>query len=58
MPSVPGAIYWLNQEYSAPGGPYPGWDMNFFDMNFNEYDYAMSIGPYGDAVPIKLVLDE
>lgn len=58
MPSVPGAIYWLNQEYNAPGGPYPGWDMNFFDMNFNEYDYAMSNGPYGDAVPIKLVLDE
>ncbi len=34
-----------------------GWDMNFFDMNFYGYDYAMSIGPYGDAVPIKLVLE-
>lgn len=54
MPSAPGAIYWLNQESAGN----PGWDMNFFDMNFNSYDYAMSNGPFGDAVPIKLVLDE
>lgn len=61
MPSVPGVIYWLYREHqvgSSIYNRYPGWDMNFFDMNFNEYDYAMSIGPYGDAVPIKLVLDE
>ena len=61
MPSVPGVIYWLYREYqvgSSIYNRYPGWDMNFFDMNFNEYDYAMSNSPYGDAVPIKLVLDE
>lgn len=55
MPAVPGAIYWMAREGT---GGYPGWDMNYFDLNFNAYDYAMSIGPGGDAVPIKLVLDE
>lgn len=51
MPAVPGAIYWLAKENNT----YPGWEMNFFDINFNAYDYAMSIGPGGDAVPIKLI---
>lgn len=54
MPNAPGAIYWA---YKEVGGK-PGWDMNYFDLNFNAYDYAMSYGPYGDAVPIRLVLDE
>ena len=51
MPAVPGVIYWLAQERNGN----PGWEMNFFDINFNPYDYAMSIGPGGDAVPIKLI---
>ncbi len=56
MPSAPGAIYWIEGEANVAGWM-AGWDMNFFDMNFYGYDYAMSIGPYGDAVPIKLVLE-
>lgn len=54
MPNVPGVIYWINQEYN---NYYPGYEMNYFDLNFNAMDYPMSNGPYGDAVPIKLVLD-
>ncbi len=62
MLGATGAIYWL----SAPDNDYLGWDMNYFDQNFNAYDYAMSYAGYGanadthggDAVPIKLVLDE
>ncbi|MDE6809697.1 MAG: hypothetical protein K2J42_06370 [Muribaculaceae bacterium] len=55
MPAVSGVIYWLAQERAVGTESYPGWDMNFFDINFNPYDHAMSIGPGGDAVPIKLI---
>ena len=51
MKNAPGSIYWTNS-----GGAKPGWDMNYFDLNFNPYDFAMSVGPYGDAVPIKPIL--
>lgn len=63
MPAAPGAIYWMNKvEKNCPG-----WDMNYFDMNFNAYDYAISfsyaykdgwLNQSGDALPIKLVRDE
>lgn len=65
MVAAPGAIYWLNTIKNGN----PGWDMNYFDMNFNAYDYGISrsytkdntYGYYnqsGDALPIKLVRDE
>lgn len=51
---APGAIYWTNK---PEDGGY-AWDINFFDINFNPYDYACNFGPYGDALPIKLVIDD
>lgn len=53
LPGNPGAIYWLKQASAYKG--MIGWDMNYFDLNFNGYDYAASRNPYGDALPIKLV---
>ena len=57
----PGAIYWINKLYSSNN--YTGWDMNYFDMNINAYDYAALFGygsngeNYGgDALPIKPVI--
>lgn len=58
MPNVPGALYWFAQEKATASNAFTGWDLNYFNLDFNPYDYAMSIGPYGDAVPIKLVIDE
>lgn len=83
LPASPGAIYWIAKTTGEPNHIL-GWDMNYFDMNFNGYDYAisfsqnfggwgestpnpipsgMSAADYakthgGDALPIKLVLDE
>lgn len=57
MKNAPGSVYWLYMERN-PGSVWtvaPAWDMNYFDLNFNQYDYAASIGPYGDALPIKPV---
>lgn len=54
LPASPGAIYWIDKAKDS----YLGWDMNYFDMNFNAFDYAISFSPGGDALPIKLVLDE
>lgn len=67
----PGAIYWIEKQYD---GYYVAWDMNYFDLNFNAYDYgAARAGDYtdwsglgadwaathgGDALPIKLVIDK
>ncbi len=31
-------------------------DMNYFDLTFGPYDYAVNFVDYGDAVPIKPVL--
>lgn len=53
MSAAPGAIYWAWMEV----GDCPGWDMNYFDLNFNEYDYAISFNKYGDALPIRLIYD-
>lgn len=56
----PGAIYWTNEIHD---GTYVAWDMNYFDMNINAYDYAALFGfgsngeNYGgDALPIKPVI--
>ena len=53
MKNAPGSIYWLSQEK----GDYVGWDMNYFDLNINGYDYAASFGPYGDALPIRPIFE-
>ena len=61
MANVPGAVYWV-----ASGYEYPGWDMNYFDLNFNKYDYGSLNGMGtkesgeefgGDACPIKLIYE-
>ena len=57
MPPVQGAVYWLEKTSLAPPDPSPGWDMNYFDMNFNAYDYACCYKTNGDALPIRLVKD-
>lgn len=70
MPAVPGAIYWIDKRTNER----LGWEMNYFDLNFNEYTYNIgrsftkpsgdSYSTYdvynyaGDALPIKLVVDE
>lgn len=69
LPASPGAIYWL----SSRSGSSMGWDMNYFDLNFNQYDGttgfyyeytipgtkpAEVIVAGGDALPIKLVRDD
>lgn len=63
-PGNEGAIYWMNRyhDYNSPQeGTIKalGWDMNFFDLNFNGYSGEAMMGSTGgDALPLKLVLDE
>ncbi|MDE7092032.1 MAG: hypothetical protein K2O43_01215, partial [Muribaculaceae bacterium] len=65
MLNSPGAIYWINKATQAEDGGstwYTGWDMNYFDLNFNGApDNVVSIsdrnGGGGDALPIRLVYD-
>ncbi|MDE6322814.1 MAG: hypothetical protein K2L85_01685 [Paramuribaculum sp.] len=65
MPAAPGALYWFNK----PDGSNMSWDCNYFDMNFTPYSFPTGFTPAystaefnrthgGDALPIKLVLDE
>lgn len=60
MPGAPGALYWLRTISAADGNP--GWDMNYFDMTFGPYDWAMidnrtwGANSGGDAVPIKPIV--
>ena len=56
LPASPGAIYWIEKVPNIAA--YLAWDMNYFDFNFNGYDNAVSLSGGGDALPIKLVLDE
>lgn len=56
----PGSVYWVYAGVSTGGGEYyMGWDMNYFDLNFNGLtNTAISrtqSGGGGDALPIKLV---
>ena len=59
LPASPGAIYWIKKSTgngnSAEEKDCIGWDMNYFDMNFNSYDYAIGYMNDGDALPIRLV---
>ncbi len=58
LPASPGAVYWIETRAGAENQRFIGWDMNFFDLNFQAYDYACGFWPTGDALPIKLVIDE
>lgn len=58
LPASPGAVYWIETRGGAENQRFIGWDMNFFDLNFQGYDYACGFWPTGDALPIKLVIDE
>lgn len=53
MPASPGAIYWIDKMV----GKAPAWDMNYFDMNVNQYDEAVLGSGHGggDALPIKMI---
>ena len=60
---APGAIYWLYQR-GGTGGNIMGWDMNYFDLNFNGVSNQVvstnnasidATGGGGDALPIRLV---
>ncbi len=49
-----GNIYWINQYAEGPAGPCLGWDMNYFNFDFNAY----TANNWRDACPIKFVLVE
>ena len=57
----PGAIYWINKTTQDGGTSYAGWDMNYFDLNFNGAPESVVLvtgtGGGGDALPIRLVYD-
>lgn len=57
---APGSIYWVYQT----SGDIAGWDMNYFDLNFNgvktevvSISSGTNTGGGGDALPIRLVTD-
>lgn len=61
LPIVSGAIYWIdvyvpptNNNLSAYGYGCLGWDMNYFNFDFNAY----TANNYADACQIKFVIDE
>lgn len=59
MSNAPGSIYWADGGDATNGG----WEMNYFDLNFNAvtHDYVSGTsgnrGSTGDAIPIRLVVD-
>lgn len=60
MVNSPGVIYWVKTGTSAGSGNYyVGWDMNYFDLNFNGILQSTisisSSGGGGDAIPIRLI---
>lgn len=59
LQAAPGAIYWIKQSTGKGDADTEanrlGWDMNYFDFNFNSYDYAVGFMKNGDALPIRLV---
>lgn len=63
MVNAPGSVYWVYTGVDANDGLYyTGWDMNYFDLNFNGLTnnaISISIGDTtaanGDALPIRLV---
>lgn len=61
LPSVSGTIYWIDvlkenvrQANYLRGRSCLGWDMNYFNFDFNDY----TANNYQDACPIKFVIDE
>lgn len=58
LPIVSGCIYWIDQWVAAGtyGNTEPslGWDMNYFNFDFNAY----TANNWADACPIKFVIDE
>ena len=57
---APGAIYWVYQT----SGDIAGWDMNYFDLNFNgvtsevvSISSGTNSGGGGDALPVRLVTE-
>ncbi|MDE6263795.1 MAG: hypothetical protein K2M11_01500 [Paramuribaculum sp.] len=62
MKNAPGSIYWIYRRTSTAATASSGWDMNYFDLNFNSITPAFTSlttnGGGGDALPIRLVLDE
>ncbi len=62
MKNAPGSVYWTYTGVATTQGEYyMGWDMNYFDLNFNGLtNTAISKtenGGGGDAIPIRLVTD-
>lgn len=66
---APGAIYWVYQNATVAGDntPIAGWDMNYFDLNFNGVSWEVvsinngttaNTGPNGDALPLRVVTDQ
>ncbi len=53
-PNNPGAVYWAKKKASSEA--MFAMDMNYFDLTFGPYDYAVNFVDYGDAVPIKPVV--
>lgn len=64
LPIVSGCIYWIDQYaedvHAGTGAPASlgrsclGWDMNYFNFDFNSY----TANNYRDACPMKFVIDE
>ena len=59
MANAPGAIYWADGVNTDNGG----WEMNYFDLNFNAVTHGFVSGTEGrrgntgDAIPIRLIVD-
>ncbi|MDE7419882.1 MAG: hypothetical protein K2N35_06710 [Muribaculaceae bacterium] len=64
IPIVSGCIYWIDQDVTgvhsgtgaatSPDRSCLGWDMNYFNFDFNPY----TANNWQDACPIKFVIDE
>ena len=63
MLNAPGSIYWANQPVGTDANASSAWELNYFDLNFNAVTQGYTSGTgddrgdYGDALPIRLVLD-
>ncbi len=53
-PNNPGVVYWAKKKASEEA--LYAMDMNYFDLTFAPYDYAVDFVDYGDAIPIKPIV--